>query len=195
MTVLTPSMGRGVLADVVPGARVRDAALVLGGAGFVGVASQLSVPLPFTPVPLSLATFAVLLVGAGLGWQRALPSMLLFLVAGVAGVPWFAEGSSGSAMPSFGYIVGYVAAATLVGRLARAGGDRTPVRTFALMALGSLTIYAVGVPWLAASLDLGLGQALTLGLVPFLVGDLIKTAAASALLPAAWSWVDRRNPR
>ena len=63
------------------------------------------------------------------------------------------------------------------------------------MALGSLTIYAVGVPWLAASLDLGLGQALTLGLVPFLVGDLIKTAAASALLPAAWSWVDRRNPR
>lgn len=193
MTVLSPSMSRGVLADVVPGARVRDAALVLGGAGFVGLASQLSVPLPFTPVPLSLSTFAVLLVGAGLGWQRALPSLLLFMVAGMAGVPWFADASSGWAMPSFGYIVGYVAAATLVGHLARSGGDRTPLRTFGLMTLGSLTIYAFGVPWLAVSLDLGLGQALTLGLVPFLVGDLIKTAAASALLPGAWAWVDRRG--
>jgi len=188
-------MDHGVLADVVPGAWVRDAALVLGGAGFVGLASQLSVPLPFTPVPLSLATFAVLLVGAGLGWQRALPSMLLFMGAGMAGVPWFADASSGWAMPSFGYIVGYVAAATLVGHLARSGADRTALRTFALMTLGSLTIYAFGVPWLAASLDVGLGQALMLGVVPFLVGDLIKTAAASALLPAAWSWVDRRHPR
>jgi len=195
MTVLSPSMNRGVLADVVPGAGVRDAALVVGGAGFVGLASQLSVPLPFTPVPLSLATFAVLLVGAGLGWQRALPSMLLFMGAGMAGVPWFADTSSGWAMPSFGYIVGYVAAATLVGHLARSGADRTPLRTFALMTLGSLTIYAVGVPWLAVSMDWGVGKALTLGLVPFLVGDLIKTAAAGALLPAAWSWVDRRSPR
>lgn len=195
MTVLSPSMHHGVLADVVPGARVRDVALVLGGAGFVGLASQASVPLPFTPVPLNLATFAVLLVGAGLGWQRALPSMLLFMVAGVVGVPWFAGASSGWSMPSFGYIVGYVAAASLVGHLARSGADRTPLRTFALMVLGSLTVYAVGVPWLAVSLDTGLRETLLLGLAPFLVGDLIKTAVASALLPAAWSWVDRRDPR
>jgi len=181
-----------VLADLVAGTRVRDLALVAGGAATVGVAAQVAVPLPFTPVPLTLQTFAVLLVGAALGWQRAIPSMLVYLAAGSAGLPWFAEGSSGVAAPSFGYIVGFVLAAGVVGRLAGSGADRTPVRTFALMALGSALIYAVGVPWLAVALGVSLGEAVALGLTPFLVGDALKSLLAAGLLPATWRLTGRR---
>lgn len=184
-----------VLADLVAGSsRVRDAALVLAGAGFVGLSAQVSVPLPFTPVPLTLQTFAVLLAGAALGWQRAIPSMLLYLLAGAAGLPWFAGGASGTAAPSFGYIVGFVLAAAVVGRLAGYGADRTPLRTCALMILGSAVIYLVGVPWLAVALGVDLAEAVALGLTPFLAGDAIKALLAAGLLPGAWRLVGRRPP-
>ena len=192
---LSPTARPLVLADALPGARVRDAALVVGGAAFVGLAAQLSFPLPFTPVPVTGQTFAVLLAGAALGWQRGLASMLLYLVAGVAGIPWFASGSSGASSPSFGYIVGFVIAAAAVGRLAGAGADRTPFRTAGLMVLGNLLIYLVGVPWLAVAMDVPLGQAVALGLTPFLVGDAVKIVFAAGLLPAAWRVVDRGRPR
>jgi len=184
-----------VLADLVAaGSRAREVALVVAGAGLVGICAQVSVPLPFTPVPLTLQTFAVLLAGAALGWQRAVPSMLLYLVAGAAGVPWFAAGSSGTAAPSFGYIVGFVLAAAVVGRLAGSGADRTPVRTFALMVLGSALIYLVGVPWLAVALDVGAAEAVALGLTPFLAGDAVKALLAAGLLPGAWRLVgDQRR--
>ena len=190
-SALTPASRPVVLADVLPGARTRDAALVVGGAAFVGLAAQLSFPLPYTPVLVTGQTFAVLLAGAALGWQRGLASMLLYLLAGVAGVPWFADGSSGAAMPSFGYIVGFVVAAGVVGRLAGTGADRTPFRTAGLMVLGNVVIYLVGVPWLAAALDVSLGQAVSLGIVPFLIGDLVKIVIAAGVLPAAWRLVDR----
>ena len=182
-----------VLADVIATSRLRDAAVILGGAAFVGLSAQMAVPLPFTPVPLTMQTFAVLLAGAALGWQRAILSMLLYLVAGAAGVPWFAEGTSGTAAPSFGYIMGFVLAAAVVGRLAGAGGDRTPLRTFALMVLGTALIYAVGVPWLAVSLDLGIAKAVALGMTPFLAGDAIKAALAAGLLPGTWLLLQRRG--
>lgn len=180
-----------VLADVLPGSRVRDVALVLGGAAFVGVAAQISVPLPFTPVPVTGQTFAVLLAGTALGWRRGLASMLLYLAAGAAGVPWFAGGSSGWGGASFGYVVGFVAAAMVVGRLANAGADRTPVRTLGLMALGNATIYLFGVPWLAATVHVGLAKAVALGVVPFLIGDAVKALLAAGLLPGAWRLVRR----
>ena len=189
---LSPVNRPMVLADVLPGGRVRDAVLILGGAALVGLAAQLSFPLPFTPVPITGQTFAVLLVGATLGWQRALPSMLLYLVAGVAGVPWFAEGATGTAAPSFGYVVGFVLAAAVVGRLAGAGRGhtRSPVATCGLMVLGNALIYLVGVPWLAAALNVSLVQAIALGLTPFLLGDAVKVALAAGLLPAAWRLVN-----
>lgn len=193
MATLDPTVAPRVLADTIAGTGIRDALLVAGGAGLVGLSAQVSVPLPFTPVPLTMQSFAVLLVGASLGWQRALPSMLLYLGIGAAGVPWFAEASSGFGGPSFGYILGFVLAATVVGRLAEARADRNPISTVATMVLGSALIYTVGVPWLAASLDVGIGKALSQGLVPFLVGDLIKAAAAGALLPGAWRLVDHRT--
>lgn len=183
-----------VLADLVAaGSRTRDIALVVAGAGFVALSAQVSIPLPFTAVPLTLQTFAVLLTGAALGWQRAVPSMLLYLLAGAAGLPWFADGESGTGSPTFGYIVGFVLAAAVVGRLAGSGADRTPLRTFALMALGSALIYLVGVPWLAVALDLSLAEALADGLIPFLGGDAVKALAAAGLLPGAWRLVGDRT--
>ena len=182
-----------VLADLLPASLVRDIGLVLGAAALTGLAAQISIPLPFTPVPISMQTFTVLLAGAALGPMRGGLSMALYLVAGVLGVGWFSEQRSGWEFASFGYIVGFVIAATLVGWLARRGADRSVLGTVGLMAAGNLVIYAVGVPWLMASLGAGLGEGLALGVVPFLVGDGLKIALAAGLLPAAWHLAgDRR---
>ncbi len=178
-----------VLADAVPGGLARDAALVLSGAGFIGLLAQWALPLPFTPVPLTLGTFAVLLTGAALGSVRALLSTGIYLLAGMAGMPWFAGHAHGWGFPSFGYLIGFVVAATLVGGLAARGGDRTVLRTAGLMALGNVVIYAFGVPYLAAATGMDVGTAIAKGLIPFLLGDAVKIAVAAGLLPAAWALV------
>jgi biotin transport system substrate-specific component len=193
MAGMTEALARPVLADVLPGGLVRDASLVVGSAIFVGVVGNVAVPLPFTPVPLSLATFAVLLTGAALGPWRAGAGMLLYAAAGVAGMPWFAEQNSGWNFPSFGYIVGYVLAAVVVGWFARRGADRTVRSTAGVMVVGNLMIYAVGVPWLMVSIGVDLGRALVLGVLPFLLGDAIKLALAAGLLPATWKLVGDRT--
>ncbi len=176
-----------VLADVIPRTLPREAALVTGGAVFVGLSAQIAIPLPFTPVPLTLQTFAVILTAAALGSRRGVLSMLVYAVVGVVGVPWFAEASSGFSAPSFGYIVGFIAAAAVVGRIAESGATRSPWRTAGLMIVGNAIIYAFGVMWLKVAIDVSLPVAISLGLVPFLVGDALKIAAAAGLLPLAWS--------
>ena len=181
-----------VLADLVAGGIVRDAALVIGLAGLTGSAAQVAIPLPFTPVPISLATLPVLLGSAALGPVRGGLAMLLYLIAGVAGVPWFSEQRSGIGFPSFGYIVGFVLAALVVGALAQRGADRSVRGTVALMALGNVVIYAVGVPYLALAIDAGLPQAVLLGAAPFLIGDALKILLATAVLPGAWRLTGRR---
>ena len=181
-----------VLADLIPGLLVRDILLVLGAAALTGVAAQVAVPLPFTPVPLSLQTLTVLMAGAALGPVRGGIAMLLYLVAGVAGVPWFSEQRSGVEFASFGYIVGFVLAAVLVGAMARRGADRTVIGTAGLMIVGNLVIYALGVAWLASSLGVGVGRAVELGALPFLMGDALKIALAAGLMPAAWRLVGDR---
>jgi biotin transport system substrate-specific component len=170
---------------------VADVALVLGAAGLTGLAAQVAFPIPGTPVPVTLQTFAVLLAGAALGWQRALASMALYVAAGLAGVPWFAGHSSGLPKATFGYLLGFILAAVLVGRLAGRGGDRTPLRTIGTMTLGTLVVYLVGVPVLDANVPGGLAEALELGAVPFLLGDAVKVLAAAGVLPGAW-WLVRR---
>lgn len=186
MTASVAAAPRRVLADLVPGALVRDIALVIGAAALVGVTAQIAIPLPFTPVPITLQTFAVLLAGAALGPMRGLASMLLYLAVGMAGYPWFAQQNSGWAFPTFGYLIGFVLAATLAGALARRGLDRTVVGTIGLMTLGNLVIYAVGVPYLAAALGVSLGDAIGFGMTPFLLGDALKILLAAGLLPLAW---------
>jgi biotin transport system substrate-specific component len=187
--------GRLVLADLIPARPARTVALVAGGAVLTGLAAQIAVPVPGSPVPITGQTFAVLLVGAALGWRRAAASMLLYLAAGAAGVPWFTDGSSGLAGASAGYIVGFVLAAAMVGALAGRGGDRTPARTAGTMLLGNLAIYAVGVPWLMAAASMDLFTALDKGVVPFLVGDAVKIALAAGLLPGAWALAGRLRDR
>ncbi|WP_255455007.1 biotin transporter BioY [Nakamurella alba] len=140
-----------------------------------------------------MGTFAARLIGATLGPLRAGLALSLYLVAGVAGMPWFAEAKSGLTFASFRYVFGFVLAGLVVGRLARSGGDRTPLRTVGTKALGSAVIYAVSVPWLAVYLGIGFGKAHALGLVPFLVGDAMKAAVAAVLLPTTWRLVGRRS--
>lgn len=185
MTVITAHRGH-VLADLVPGGLLRDLALVVGSAAFVGVSAQVAIPLPFTPVPLSLQTFAVLLSAAAIGPARAATGMLLYLGAGMAGVPWFSQQTSGWGFPSFGYVIGFVLAAVLVGVLARRGADRSIPGTAGTMIAGNLVIYAVGVPYLAVAIGVDLPRAIGLGVLPFLAGDLLKIVLAAGLLPAAW---------
>ncbi|MFJ5799779.1 biotin transporter BioY [Streptomyces decoyicus] len=187
-----------VLADLLPAAtasraRVRDAALVLGGAGLTGIAAQIAVPVPGSPVPVTGQTFAALLVGASLGASRGLLSLALYALAGIAGMPWFAGGASGVGGATFGYVAGMLLAATVVGALARRGGDRGVLRTAATMAAGTALIYAVGVPYLALSTGMSFGQAVAVGLVPFLIGDALKAALAMGALPTAWKLAGRRG--
>lgn len=191
MALATPAASSRVIADVVGRTWVSQIALVIGAAAFVGVSAQIIIPLPFTPVPLTMQTFAVLLSAAALGSIRGMAAMAVYAIAGIAGVPWFAEGSSGFAMPSFGYILGFVVAAFVVGRLAERGNTRTPVRMAGLMVIGNVVIYAFGVTWLAAALSVSVGQAMTLGAYPFLIGDAIKIALAAGLLPLIWKGLQR----
>ncbi|MDO0935436.1 biotin transporter BioY [Streptomyces sp. DG2A-72] len=192
---LQPLTRPGVLADRIPGsALLRDTLLVTGGAGLTGLAAQVSLQTPLSPVPFTLQTLAVLLTGAALGTARGAASMVLYLAAGAAGVPWFADHSHGAGGPAFGYIVGFVLAALLVGELARRGNDRSVVGTIGLMALGNTVIYLTGATWLALHLHLGLQDAIAKGVTPFLVTDALKTAVAAGLLPLAWRGVARIRP-
>ena len=176
---------RRVLADLLPGTWVRDLVLVAGYAYLIGVSAQVVVPLPFTPVPITGQTFAVLLGAAVLGTWRGAAGTALYTAAGLAGVPWFA--AAGGA--TLGYVFGFIAAAILVGWLAERGFDRSPLRTAGAMIAGNLVIYAFGVPYLAAALDLSLPAAIAAGATPFVLGDLLKIALATALVPGAWAVV------
>ncbi|MGC0332002.1 biotin transport system substrate-specific component [Streptomyces sp. SAI-170] len=188
---VAPARHGQVLADLIPASRVRDIALVVGGAALTGLAAQLSVPVPGTPVPVTGQTFAVLLVGTALGAGRGFLSLALYALAGIAGVPWFAGGHSGAAAPTLGYILGMILASTVVGALARRGADRTVLRTAGAMLLGEAIIYAVGVPYLALATGMSASAAIAAGLTPFLIGDALKAALAMGLLPTAWKLLKR----
>ncbi|MBQ1094021.1 biotin transporter BioY [Streptomyces sp. B93] len=191
-TAAVPVRAGQVLADLIPASRVRDIALVAGGAALTGLAAQIAVPVPGSPVPVTGQTFAALLVGTALGAGRGFLSLALYALVGMAGVPWFAEGGSGAAAPSFGYILGMILASTVVGALARRGADRSVPRTAGTMLLGSAIIYAVGVPYLALATGMTASAAIAAGLTPFLIGDALKAALAMGVLPTAWKFVDRR---
>lgn len=171
-----------------------DTVLVTLGAGTVAAAAQVSIPLPFTPVPITGQTFAVLLVGASLGAGRGMASLVLYVLVGIAGAPVYAEGAHGWAVVSGatgGYLVGFVAAAAITGRLAERRWDRRFSSALAAMLTGNVVIYLVGLPWLAIVLDTGLERTLELGLYPFVPGDVLKLYLAGMLLPGTWRLVER----
>ena len=183
-----------VLGDTLPGERVRDALLVLAGAGLVGALAQFSVHLHGTPVPITGQTLAVLLVGTSLGWRRGTAALALYAVAGLLGVPWFAHGQGGfPGGANFGYILGFVAAAAVCGYLAELRADRRLISAIPAMVVGEFVMYVFGVVWLAVDLHVGIGKAISLGFLPFWIGDAIKCALAAGLLPSAWRLVGKRS--
>jgi len=181
-----------VLADLVGGTLLRDLFLVVGAAGFVGALAQLSFHLSFTPVPITGQTLGVLLAGTALGWKRGFAAMMLYGVAGLFGVPWFADHASGYVGASFGYIIGFVLCATLCGYFAEKGADRSVRNAIWVMVLGEIVLYTVGVTWLKIDLHVSFSTAISLGFTPFIIGDAIKAAIAAILLPGAWRYVDRK---
>ncbi len=165
-----------------------DAALIIGGSLLVGLSAQIAIPLPFSPVPVTGQTFAVLLVGALLGPRRAALSMLAYLLSGAAGLPVFALAQAGPAVllgPRGGYIVGFVAAAYITGLLAEKGWDRRIATTILAMICGNIAIYTFGLLWLCCLIGIN-KTILVIGLYPFIVGDLLKIMLAAILLPAGW---------
>lgn len=174
------------LADrVIPRTHASSVALVIGGAILTALAAQVQVPM--YPVPMTLQTFAVLLIAAALGPLRAVSSMGLYLAMGAAGMPVFAGAKAlGAVMPTAGYLVGFMAAGLLVGYLATRGFSAKPTLVALSFALGSAIIYIFGAGWLMIGLGLTLPQALAAGVTPFLIGDAVKAVAAAALLPLAW---------
>jgi biotin transport system substrate-specific component len=166
---------------------LRGVLLAILGSIFVALCSQIFVPLE--PVPITMQTFAVLLIGAAYGWRLGAATLALYLLEGAVGLPVFAEMKAGYGVilgPTGGYLVGFVFAAALVGWLAERRWDRNVVLTGVAMVLGNLVIYALGLAWLWKFVG---DKVFELGILPFLVGDGLKIALAMALLPAAWKLV------
>jgi biotin transport system substrate-specific component len=175
-----------------------DTLLVLAGTGLVAGAAQISFKLPFTPVPITGQTFAVVLVGASLGAIRGTASLMLYLWLGVAGAPIYADHGHGWSVitsATGGYIVGFVLASAVTGYLAERRWDRQISSAIAAMLTGNVIIYLVGLPWLAVVLDTNLEKTLEYGLYPFVPGDVFKLYLAAALLPGAWRLVERTSKR
>lgn len=191
MSVL--AISRNTIVDrVVPRSLAADVALVAAGAALTAVAAQISIPA--SPVPFTFQTLVVLLVGASMGSVRGALSMVLYATLGVIGLPVFAPLSDGSHATgiqavlgaTFGFVIGFIAAAFVVGLLAERNWSSHAVKMFVSYAVGSLVIYAFGIPVLAAVATKG-DIAIAAGImVPFLVWDAVKAVIAAALLPLAW---------
>jgi biotin transport system substrate-specific component len=186
-------------------------ACALGGSILVAGLAQVSFRLPFTPVPITGQTLGVLLVGAAYGPALGVATLVLYLLWGLVGLPVFAPNADGShdtglqvlraTSATGGYLLGFAVAAGVTGWLSRRGWDRSLRSSIGAMLLGSIVIYAVGVPWLYHALPpaiegkpVTLDTALSLGLYPFIIGDTLKLLVAAGLLPAAWRLLERWRP-
>jgi biotin transport system substrate-specific component len=170
---------------------LRETLLILAGVLMLAGLAQVEIILPFTPVPITGQTFGVLLIGAAYGSKRGAAAMIAYIVAGGLGLPFFSGGGSGLRIltgATAGYLAGFVIAAYVIGLLSERGLERSVRTSLVPFLVGTLIIYVFGVAWLATLVG-GPAKAVTLGVVPFLVGDGIKLVAASLVLPAAWSLV------
>ncbi len=195
MQALHPNVITGV---ALPRRAVTTAVLVVGFALVTAAAAQVRIPLPGTPIAITGQTFGVLLAGAALGSRAGAGSMLLYVSLGAIGLPFFAGGEGGwtyTTGASFGYLIGFVVAAWLVGRFAEQRHDRTIRTAVPSFLLGSAAVYSLGVTWLWATVEATptLGDALRAGMYPFVAGDIVKAMAAGLLLPAAWQLVKKAN--
>jgi biotin transport system substrate-specific component len=161
----------------------RDILSVIGASLLIAWGAQLRIPVPFSPVPVTAQTLVVLLAGALLGSKRGVQAVVLYLLAGLLGWPIFAGASGGLAVllgPTGGYLIGFIAAAYIVGRLTERGENRNALATIGALLLGTVVIYAFGLLRLAAFV--GVERVIALGLAPFIIGDLFKLAGATLIL-------------
>lgn len=175
--------------------RVRDIVLVITGALFLYLTARISIPVQGSPVPITGQTFGVLLVGGALGFRRGLLAVTLYVLLGVVGLPFFAEGKGGLVViwgATGGYLIGFVVAGAVVGRLTELGWDRHIGGALGAMLIGSVLIYLVGLPWLMVVTGSSLTETIDKGLRPYLVGDALKLALAAVIFPSAWWFVGRR---
>ncbi len=208
MTIAIPRLDRSTAADrgitladfLVPvdlaelmNARVRHIVLIVAGALFIWLTAQ--VYIATTPVPLTGQTFGVLVAGGALGFRRGATSVLLYVLLGLVGLPFFAGQSGGTDVilgVTGGYLIGFIVAGALVGRLAELGWDRHIGGSFGAMILGEIVIYAIGLPWLMVVGGLSWSDTIAFGLTPFLAWDALKLTAAALLFPTAWWMIGRR---
>ncbi len=209
MTIAIPRLDRSTAADrgitladfLVPvgiaermNARARHIVLILAGTLFIVLTTQIHIALE--PVPITGQTFGVLVAGCALGFRRGATSIALYALIGAIGVPVFAEGAAGTSVilgASGGYIIGFIVAGALVGRLAELGWDRHIGGSFGAMILGEIVIFAIGLPWLKVVGGFSWADTIAYGLTPFLAWDALKLTAAAVLFPAAW-WLIGRRP-
>jgi biotin transport system substrate-specific component len=209
MTIALPRLDRSTAADrgitladfLVPirvgentPTRVRHIALVVAGALIVALCARIYIPTD--PVPFTGQTFGVLAVGAALGFRRGALAILLYLAIGALGFGVFAQGASGINQivgRTGGYLIGFLVAAAVVGRLAELGWDRHLGGAIAAMAIGTGVIYAIGVPWLKLATGIPWETAVTQGMTKFLIWDAAKLLIAAGIFPVAW-WLIGRRP-
>jgi biotin transport system substrate-specific component len=209
MTIAIPRLDRTTAADrgltladfLVPipvgerlNARVRHIILIAAGAAFIYLTARFSIPRD--PIPWTGQTFGILVVGGALGARRGFTAVTLYVLLGLIGLPFFAEGKGGSAVilgQSGGYIIGFVVAGTIVGRLAELGWDRRFSGAVAMMLVGTVVIYAIGLPWLSYVRHLSVADTISGGLAPFIVWDTVKLLVAAGIFPVAW-WLIGRRP-
>ena len=175
---------------------IYDLGLVLAGSALIALSAQVAIPLPFSPVPVTGQTFAVLLVGAALGRWRGAAAVITYIAEGAAGLPVFAGASAGPAVligPTGGYLLGFIPGAWLCGLLSEHGWDRRVGSTVLSMLLGNVVIFAVALPWLVRFV--GASNVWTMGFWPFIPGDIVKIGLAAAALPLAWKWLGRGAAR
>lgn len=180
---------------VVPKSAVTTGILMVGFALFTALAAQVVIPIPANPVPITGQTFAVLLTGAVLGSRAGAGSQLIYWVMGAAGLPFYSNATGGweaATGATAGYLVGFVVAAWVVGKLAERGQDRTIDSALPAFLAGNMIIYIFGVTWLFISVPsiTSMLQASAVGFFPFAIGDALKILAAGLLLPAAWKMIN-----
>ncbi|MCW2242940.1 biotin transporter BioY [Azospirillum canadense] len=174
------------------GGLVTAAAAAVLGSALLAVSAKVQVP--FWPVPMTMQSMVVILLGMAYGSRLATATVLLYLLEGLAGLPVFAGAGAGPAYmagPTAGYLLGFVLAAGVTGWLAERGWDRSPAKAVAALALGHALLFVPGVAWLAVLF--GAEKAIAVGLTPFLAATVLKTALGAAIMQAAWTVVTRRS--
>ncbi len=195
MTYAPPVLSSRILPLERVDKRIATAALVVGFSLLTAACAQISIPLGFTPVPITGQTFAVLLTGAVLGSRAGAASQFLYLALGAVGLPFYAGGTGGwerATGATAGYLVGFVVAAYVVGYLAENRQDRRFSTSVGAFLTGNLVIYVLGVAWLMYHLSWDLATGVEKGMAPFIIGDTLKILLAGGAIPAAWKLVGDR---